>query len=105
MGGRMKISVEHKSSPLNESADANRNQRHATFVETEFLRNRLNPQAYRPEILEALAVLRSQFEVKRLSDLCSSPIRQGATPEYGDGLTPCLKITDIEPILPNQKPK
>ena len=101
----MKMAIEHKSSPLNEAVDTKRNQRHATYVPTEFLRDRLNPQAYRPEILEALSVLKQRFRLTRLADCCAGTIRQGTTPEYGDGSTPCIKVRAIEPVLANRKPE
>jgi type I restriction enzyme, S subunit len=85
--------------PFDEAVDARRNQYHVSFIPTKLLGDRLNAQAYRPEVVAALTDLKKRHRCSPLSKLASRPIRQGSTPEYGADGPPCLKLKQVQHIL------
>lgn len=85
--------------PLEEPIDERRYERHATFVPSDLLTERLSPQGYRPEILLARKDLAERHRCRPLQSLCKSKIRQGTTPIYGDDGPTCLKPQNIRPLL------
>lgn len=85
--------------PLEEPIDERRYERHATFVTTDLLSDRLSPQGYRPEILAARRDLSRRHKCSPLQSLCRLKVMQGTTPVYGDDGLVCIKPQHVRPLL------
>jgi restriction endonuclease S subunit len=86
-------------SPVDEAVDARRDEFHTTFIAPSLLGDRLTPQSYRPEVVAAILDLRNRHNCNPLAKLAARRIRQGQTPEYGNGGPPCYKLQDVRQIL------
>jgi type I restriction enzyme S subunit len=64
--------------------------------------DRLNAQAYRPEILKAIDEIKADNWCA-LGDVVDGRITQGATPTYGTSEEICLKTKHVQPILPDEE--
>lgn len=76
------------------SVDARRERFHVQRVAAAGLDDRLIAQAYRPDVVAAMASLRARG-ARPLASLLEGRLSQGSTPEYGGDGAPCLKTRNV----------
>jgi type I restriction enzyme S subunit len=83
------------------AVDSLRETRHINRIRPRDLSLLWTAQSYRPDITSALAKIRSLPRWLPLGSMCSEPITQGRTPEYGTGdeVYPCLKTKHINGLI------
>ncbi len=84
------------------AVDSERDSYHVTQVRPVDILDRLNAQAYRPEILKAIDQIKADNWC-HLGDVVDGRISQGPTPTYGMSEEICLKTKHVQPILPNEE--
>lgn len=84
---------------VDEAVDVRRDEFHTTFISPDVLSDRMTSQSYRPEVVEALLDLRTRHRCMPLRKLAARRIRQGTSPEYGEGGPQCVKLKDVRQIV------